>query len=278
MLRTEEDNQLLTEIGNLTQKGQKLKHEGKINDAVKLLENSIEHFGQMNDLPPEGMAALKKSIAKLHYLQRNYKKAAMEYIEAFKNYSFNVADGGIDENGNTCIFHLGCCSVEFHSSPFAAGYFQEIQSGGKAPGAPGSLMTPEVVVKVAEWGMKIYNEHHNEVKVTNPRVCPICKKSDQTLNIISSLFTGVQKVENGWLFNAWATTFDEQTFLGEKPKNREEGIKWGRAKAREDISFYCFRCGSVFYTEDGTKKYSTLNRCKEMFYQEGSWLFDDKEN
>lgn len=262
-MRTDEDNQMLVEINDLSKKGQELKRKGRIIEAIKLLENGIEHYRQIFFLPPEGMAALKKSIAKLYYLQRDYRKAAMEYIEAVDSYYFesNV------EQATICIYHLGCCSIEFHKSPFAPGYFHGLLTGIEHPPGTPDFITPDVAVQITNWGIKIYNDHHEKVISSFPRVCPICNKSDESLKLFAALATGMQKVGKDWLLSPWAQSFVHYTGFGEKPENREEAKNWSRANAREDLSFYCFRCDTVFYSEHGTKKSSPLCQCKEMFYK-----------
>lgn len=158
MQHNTEKNLLLDEIDILTQQAQQLKRDGKVSKAIRLLEKGIQHYQKNNNVPPEGVAALSKSVAKLYYLQGEIELSEESYIQAID--MFKKAETNHDQQVQVCYFHLGCCDKKFMRSELALLYNSQLKSGeGLPPGHPDSLFSQEKVVEITKAGIEMYDWH-----------------------------------------------------------------------------------------------------------------------
>jgi tetratricopeptide (TPR) repeat protein len=264
MQRSFEDANFMEEIDDLTKKGQALKRNGKIVESIELLENGIKHYQNISGVPPEGIAALKKSVAKLYYLQKKIEQCAVSYIEAIDIYM----NSGIEQQASACLFHLGCCSDVFRNSKLALVYDTALQSGKSLPpGHPDSPFSTEKVVELTNLGLDMYNKFRSSIKssFSDPRICPICNQTDQAVNVFQLIKSQSTRLPNG----LWSVTNLGMALLAldSRPEHNGDEIKnWDRAAKRRDQSFYCSRCNEVFFTENGIKHHETLSNFKQLLY------------
>jgi hypothetical protein len=109
-------------------------------------------------------------------------------------------------------------------------------------------------------------------------VCPRCNQYDQVKNVGTILMSESQIVGYGEYRDVKLTKLAEfiLTALGSKPRpnfiektffaaNVAKQIKeYERVAARWDISYYCSRCGVVFFTLNGVKHYSGISDFKNL--------------
>lgn len=259
MKRSLQDILARQEINKLTKQGQLLKREGKLTEAIKLLENGIEHYEPFYDIQADCIGSLNKSLAKLYYVQERINQAVLSYIEAVDMYMVSGGGNQVD----ICLFHLGCCSDAFRKDKRAEIYASELQSGGGLPwGHPDSPFTEKNLKQVINIGHSIYNQFRKSVSANwvRPRVCPVCGLEDEVMKVHGILE----------LFLRHPTQFQGSKDFGmallnlvenQPPSNKE------LVAVRLEHSFYCYRCDNVFFVENGTTYHEYLSQAKNILYK-----------
>jgi len=134
----------LMQVDVICGQAQQAKRQGHVAEAMRILEDGITAC-ERNKSEEICFAPLLKSLAKLHYIQRDFSRAQDLYCRAIDIYKLC----GVEDQVGTCVMHLGACSEEFVKSKFFPTYLWSLETGSYA-GAP-----QEAIIGIGELGMKL---------------------------------------------------------------------------------------------------------------------------